>query len=119
MLHSQNLPAILNRIRYLAEENIIEIDVEDSTLSETYRVAPGGWGGCHRAPFERKPGEKLNLRIFLDRSIMEVYVNKCQCITQRIYPSRADSQGITLFAQGGEMSVTEFNAWKIHPSNPW
>jgi beta-fructofuranosidase len=66
-----------------------------------------------------KPGEKLNLRIFLDRSIMEVYVNKRQCITQRIYPTREDSQGLVLFAEGGDVQVPELNAWETHPSNPW
>jgi beta-fructofuranosidase len=105
-------------ITYNAEDNVIEIDLENSTLSEIYREAHRRWG-FHRAPFELKPDEKLNLRIFLDRSIMEVYVNKRQCITQRIYPSRKDSQGLVLFAKGGDIAVPEFNAWKMHPSNPW
>ena len=103
-------------IVYNAEAREIEIDIENSTLDEIYRKEQYEMPG---APFELRPGEKLNMRIFLDRSIMEIYVNKRQCITRRIYPSRTDSQGIALFAKGGDIAVTEFNAWKMHPSNPW
>jgi len=95
---------------------VIRADATNSTLDEKYKQ---GWGTKLEAPFELKSGELLNLRIFLDRSIMEVYVNKRQCITQRIYPTREDSQGLVLFARGGDIQIPEFNAWKMHPSNPW
>jgi beta-fructofuranosidase len=71
------------------------------------------------APLELPAGGTLNLRIFLDRSMLEVFANSCQCLTQRIYPSRADSMGVVLFSRGGESTVRQFNAWKMHPSNPW
>jgi len=105
-------------ILYDAAKKVIRIDTAKSTLDERYR-REGGRGTKQEAPFELKPGELLNLRIFLDHSIMEVYVNRRQCVTQRIYPSRKDSQGIALVSLGGRMKVPEFNAWKMHPSNPW
>jgi sucrose-6-phosphate hydrolase SacC (GH32 family) len=71
------------------------------------------------APLELPAGGALNLRIFLDRSMLEVFANSCQCLTQRIYPSRADSMGVVLFSRGGESTVRQFNAWKMNPSNPW
>ena len=46
------------------------------------------------APFELGEGETLRLHIFLYRSVLEVFANGRQCLTQRIYPTRADSLGL-------------------------
>ncbi|MDX1702325.1 MAG: GH32 C-terminal domain-containing protein, partial [Melioribacteraceae bacterium] len=61
----------------------------------------------------------LDLHIFIDRSVLEVFVNNMLCLTHRIYPTREDSKGIVLFSNGGKIEVPELNAWKLHPSNPW
>lgn len=66
-----------------------------------------------------KQGEMLKLRIYLDRSVMEVFANGRQCITQLIYPSRPDSLGVSLFASGGSVKIKSLNAWDISPTNSW
>lgn len=71
------------------------------------------------APLELAPGEPLRLRIFLDHSIMEIFANGRQCITQRIYPVRSDSTGIVLFSSGGRALVRRLDAWQMYASNPW
>ena len=71
------------------------------------------------APFALKPGEPLRLRVFLDRSVLEVYANDRQCITQRIYPSRSDSLGVTLISRGGSVKVKSLDAWDMSPTNSW
>jgi len=71
------------------------------------------------APFELRNGEKLELRIFIDRSILEVFANGRQCITQRIYPTRKDSIGVELFSKGGSMTVESLQAWDMAATNPW
>ena len=68
---------------------------------------------AQEAPFELKPGELLKLRIYLDRSIMEVFANGRQCITQRIWSTRDDSLGISFFSRGGNMIVKSFDAWDM------
>jgi sucrose-6-phosphate hydrolase SacC (GH32 family) len=70
------------------------------------------------APFELREGEKLQLRIFID-SILEVFANGRQCITQRIYPTRKDSLGVELFSKGGSMTVNSLQAWDMAATNPW
>ena len=65
------------------------------------------------APFELRSGERLRLRVFLDRSILEVFANGRQCLTQRIYPTRGDSLGVALFAARGESMVHAFTAWDM------
>lgn len=68
------------------------------------------------APFELQPGEALSLRIFLDRSILEVFANGRQCITQRIYPTRDDSLGVILFTGDRAVDVKSVDAWDMAPA---
>jgi sucrose-6-phosphate hydrolase SacC (GH32 family) len=68
---------------------------------------------AQEAPFELAQGETLNLRLFLDRSVLEVFANGRQCITQRIYPSRPDSLGVLLFSRGGGGNVKSLQAWDL------
>ena len=72
-----------------------------------------------QAPFSLQPGEPLQLRIFLDRSILEVFANNRQCVTQRIYPSRPDSHRVALFSRGGSAKVESIIAWKMAATNAW
>jgi beta-fructofuranosidase len=65
------------------------------------------------APFALAAGGALSLRIFVDRSIVEVYANGRQCVTKRIYPSRADSLGVQVFASGGPATVVSADVWRM------
>ena len=65
------------------------------------------------APFELSPGEPLRLRVFLDRSIVEVFVNGRQSLTQRIYPTRGDSLDVRVFSAGGSAKVNFIEAWEM------
>lgn len=69
------------------------------------------------APFRLDLGEPLRLRVFLDKSIIEVYANGRQCITQRIYPTRSDSLGVALFSQQGVTTVRSVDAWELAATN--
>ena len=74
---------------------------------------------AQEAPFELGSGEPLRLRVFLDRSILEVFANGRQCVTQRIYPTRPDSLGVSLFSRGGSIAVRSLDVWDMAPANPW
>jgi len=65
------------------------------------------------APFYLPPGENLKLRIFIDKSVIEVFVNGRQCAAVRVYPGREDSLGVSLLAQGQEAELLKFDAWQM------
>ena len=65
-----------------------------------------------QAPFDLAPGERLRLRLFLDRSMLEVFANDRLCMTQRLYPTRADSLGVRLFA-GDPAQIPSFDVWTM------
>lgn len=71
------------------------------------------------APFELQDGERLKLRVFVDKSVVEVFANGRQAVVRRIYPAQRDSLGVSLFSSGGPAEVHILNSWKISPSNPY
>jgi len=64
-------------------------------------------------PLYLKDGEPLKLRVFIDRSIIEVFANGRQCLTLRAYPTLKDSTGVSVFARGGGARLVSLNAWQM------
>jgi beta-fructofuranosidase len=59
------------------------------------------------------PDDTFHLRVFLDRSVVEVFINGRQCLAVRVRPSRADSIGVSLRAQGQEAELRSLDAWQM------
>ena len=95
---------------YDAEEKLLKVDTRRSGPEDTPKAVEA-------APFELKPGERLKLRVFVDKSVVEVFANSRQAIARRIYPSRKDSIRVHLFSTGGDARVHSLRAWKMTPSN--
>ncbi len=112
-------------VEYDREAGVLRIDFSGSTLDPTihYRswciFRPDDTADAERrvtvqeAPLELDLDEPLKLRIFLDHSMLEVFANGRQCITQRIFPMRPDSQGVAVFSRGGPSQVTRLQAWTM------
>ena len=62
-------------------------------------------------PFELKEGEKLEIHILIDKSVIEVFANERQAIARRIYPD-PESTGIEL-----EGDILSAEGWEIMPTN--
>lgn len=58
-------------------------------------------------------GKHLKLRVFLDRSVIEVFINESISLSTRIYPTRQDSLEIGFFAIGGKVKVVNFECWAM------
>ena len=57
--------------------------------------------------------EPLKLRVFIDRSIVEVFVNGKQCLGVRVYPGLEESVGVSLRSQGRNSTLTSLDAWQM------
>ena len=64
-------------------------------------------------PIRMAQDEPLRLRIFVDRSIVEVFANDRQCLTLRVYPQREDSSGVSVFARGNSARLASFDIWQM------
>ncbi len=103
------------------EETVISYDVAQGRLIvDTQKSGPADTPkDVEAGPFELKAGERLKLRVFVDKSVVEVFANGRQAVMRRIYPSQPDSVGIGMFTTGGTTQVHTFESWNISPSNPY
>jgi beta-fructofuranosidase len=102
------------------EETLLYYDAEAKQLVfDSTRSGREGRKVVERAPFALKPGEPLKLRVFVDRSVVEIFANDRQAIGRRVYPTRADSMGISLFGTGGGVQFKTVKAWEMMPTNPY
>ena len=95
-------------IFYSPEDKSLVLDAERSSLSPDVVSR-----GVQRGPLELAADELLQLHIFVDRSVVEVFANNRQCLTKRIYPARQDSRGVQLFARGGTAKLKSMDVWDM------
>ena len=86
----------------------MSLDVEKCSLNPTVVGRE-----AQSARLDLDEGEPLRLRVFVDRSIVEVFANRVVCLTKRVYPVRADSTGVRLFANGGDVVVRRLETWRM------
>ncbi|WP_366293304.1 glycoside hydrolase family 32 protein [Paenibacillus sp. AN1007] len=93
------------------EETVIAYDVQERRLSMNRDRAGQGLGGERAATVELREG-KLELRIFVDISSIEVFIQQGeQVMSARIYPD-PNSKGIEVFSQG-RCTLTELRKWDL------
>ena len=85
-------------ISYSNIDSSLSLDVNKSSLSDDMVGR-----GIQRSYLNLKKEESLKLRVFIDRSIIEVFANSKLCLTKRIYPSMSNSRGVRLFSNNGEI----------------
>ncbi len=62
-------------------------------------------------PFELQKNEELHLRIFLDKDMVEVFLNDRQAAVY-MSPHAKEHVGVSLFSEGGDI-VAEVKGWKM------
>ena len=95
---------------YDADAAALVIDARHSSLSDGPRNVESG-------PLQL--GEHLQLRVFVDRSVVEAFANDRVGVMRRIYPDGVDATGVRLFARGGDARVLAARAWDMAPANPY
>ena len=68
-------------------------------------------GSCECEPI-LVDGEALELTVYLDNSVIEVYANDRLSLTSRIYPSRDDANGLRLYCAGGG-AAADVSVWRM------
>jgi beta-fructofuranosidase len=86
----------------------ITIDSSYSSISPDVMSRPPETGSVYIGP-----EETLQLRVFVDRSVVEVFVNGKQCVAMRVYPEREDNVGVSLRSQGRDSELKSLDAWQM------
>ena len=88
---------------------IAGILVIDRTKSSINSAAPSGF---LTTPIAQN-GQALDLHIFLDGSVLEVFINEERALSTRIFPEKPGSTGLDLFANGGTASFPALDIWEM------
>ncbi|MEU1194312.1 GH32 C-terminal domain-containing protein, partial [Streptomyces sp. NPDC005859] len=94
-------------LSYDTAERRFFIDRSRSSLDPDVRK------GVHAGTVELDGG-RLRLRVLLDRSMLEAYVNGTNSLTSRVYPTRKDATGLRLSAEEGSPRVVELDVWRMN-----
>ncbi|MCC7337116.1 MAG: GH32 C-terminal domain-containing protein [Pirellulaceae bacterium] len=65
------------------------------------------------APFELQAGEDLELRVFIDKNVIEVFANERQAVVAS-HPYDRKNVAVSLFSKGGDVHVTNVRCWKMN-----
>ena len=72
-------------------------------------------GADFHVPFSLLPHEQtLTLHMFLDKCVLEVYVNGRACFTRALY-SPSEDLGMAAFAEGGDAVLERLDVWRMRP----
>jgi beta-fructofuranosidase len=85
----------------------LSIDRQRSSLDNAVQREP------HGTRLQLVEDEPLRLQVFVDCSVVEVYANARACLTSRVYPSRADSLQVEVFALGGPAHLRQLDVWEM------
>ncbi len=66
--------------------------------------------------FYLEPGQPVAWNIFIDGSVIDVFINNKWAFATRAFPVNASSNFVDLFASGGTATLTSGTIWEMNPS---
>lgn len=64
-----------------------------------------------------KQGSVLKLNVFVDGSIVDIFINDKWATSIRVFPTDASASGVSAYSIGGNVKVKNLNAWKLDASS--
>jgi sucrose-6-phosphate hydrolase SacC (GH32 family) len=88
------------------------IDASQSSLAEGVRkdIRRGAY-------YPIAAGETFDVRIFVDGSVLEVFINGEDHFTGRFFPTLPSADGIEIFVEGGNATAENVKIWKMQSSS--
>jgi beta-fructofuranosidase len=97
------------RIYYDAPAQQLVLDKSISSQSNSVEDKRFFRGNYDEAAF----GKPETFHVFIDHSVVDVFINNSAAFSFRIYPTRTDSDKIFLLSLGGETQFTHVEAWSL------
>jgi beta-fructofuranosidase len=88
--------------------SLISIDTENSSLRPNER-----FDEPLTLPFKLDSDECLRFRVFIDKSVIEVFVNDRQALCAVVRPDRKDSIGVSIRSVGDDAELISLEAWQM------
>lgn len=118
-IHPQNAPRCGIRLHHASDESQVtslffsQADgrmVIDRTRSSRYEEVTRD---VRSAPLTLRDDEPLRLHLFVDRSVVELFVNGHTCLTSRVYPQGGGVYEPRLFAEEGTARLARIEGWTL------
>ena len=101
------LPAFAPGFRYRdAHETVVMLDTTYSSKAGLVRVPD-------EQCFYLEPSEELNVRFFLDRSVLEVFVNGRVALAARVSPTSGKNDRVSVISRGDGIMLKKIEAYAI------
>lgn len=73
------------------------------------------YAGVYRAVLPERPevGSEMKLNVFIDGSVVDIFVNDKWATSIRVYPLDNDADGVEVFSRGGDTEVSSVSAWVL------
>jgi beta-fructofuranosidase len=95
-------------------QQLITLEIENSSLDHAvYHDVLPAQQVVRSAPFAVDPEQPILLHVFLDKSVIEIFINERVTFSSRIYPTRADSLGLAFFTENGRIQITSADIWQV------
>jgi sucrose-6-phosphate hydrolase SacC (GH32 family) len=62
-------------------------------------------------------GQEFDMHLFIDGSVVEIFINNEAAFTTRIFPSEIDSDGVDMFVEGGTATAKKVDVWTLNDMN--
>jgi beta-fructofuranosidase len=95
------------RITFDAATNELTVDTRDSSLAADWQ------GQVVQLAYPAAADRDVTLRIFVDHSVVEVFVNDEKSATVRTYPASPESRGIRVTSDGGPEAIRAIDVWAM------
>jgi beta-fructofuranosidase len=92
----------------LKRKSVITIDASMSSIASDVVSRPP-----ESASFYLDEDETLKLRIFIDKSSIEVFANNKTYLATRLYPSLKESLGVSFVSRGKAYVLKSFDSWQM------
>lgn len=100
------------KVYYTPASNTLSVD-----LTELPRISNDShvYNGLYRCqlPEVLPQGSELKLNVFVDGSVIDVFVNDKWATSVRAYPTAPDADGVAVFSNGGVVNAPEVSAWVL------
>lgn len=99
----------VTRLSYDVERQEIVLNKFNSSLSDQVEDKKVYREAYDEAAF----GKPHTFHVFVDGSVVDVFINNSAAFSFRLYPTREDSDHVYLFSSGGDTEFVEAQAWTL------
>lgn len=87
--------------------------VVDARSTERIKNDAGSFDGLYESTLPQRlaEGSALDLHVYVDHSIMDIFINNKWAFSVRLFPTDRMATGIEAFSEGGETPFSQLNAW--------